>query len=181
MNNSTLVRLHNVRLSYPNLFEARKFSPTDAKGSYSATFILDKKNNAKEIAEIKKAIDDIVREKFKGKHPGAQRICLRDGSEKQDVTGYGPDIMFVSARSDQAPMVVTAQRIRLLTQTEEAPLAGDFVNATIDIWAQDNAYGKRINAKLRGVMFAKRGERFGNYVDPVNEFAAFADDDESPV
>ena len=48
-----------------------------------------KKINAKEISAIKSTIDGLVRDVFKGKSPGSQRICLRDGSEKEGTDGYG--------------------------------------------------------------------------------------------
>jgi hypothetical protein len=34
------------------------------------------------------------------------------------------------------------------------------VDVSIDVWAQDNNYGKRVNASLRGVKFARDGEPF---------------------
>lgn len=179
---SSIIKLEKVRLSFPSLFRERKFAPTDAKGSYSATFILDKKSNAQGIADVKRAIETLVREVFKGKHPGAQKVALRDGSEKADTAGYGDGVMFVNARTDKRPQVV-ARDLSPLTEEDDKCLAGDYVNATIELWAQDNQYGKRINAKLRAVQFVKTGERFGEGAVVINkEFVPLADDDdESPV
>lgn len=180
-NNRSIIKLENARLSFPSLFRERKFAPTDAKGSYSATFILDKKSNAKEIAELKRAVDSLIREALKGKNPGAQKICVRDGSEKPDTAGYGDGVMFVNARTDKRPQVV-ARDLSPITEDDDKCLAGDYVNATIELWAQDNQYGKRINAKLRAVQFVKTGERFGEgSVDVTREFKPLDDDDESPV
>ena len=179
--NRQVVRLNNVRLSFPSLFREKKFAPTDAKGSYSATFLLDKETNAKDIADAKKAIDALVKDTFKGKHPGAQRTCLRDGSEKPDTPGYGEDVMFISARTDKRPHVVNRD-MSPLNEEDGKPYAGCYVNATVEVWAQDNQYGKRINAKLRAVQFVKDGEEFGGgHIDISREFTAIADDDESPV
>lgn len=179
--NRHVVRLNNVRLSFPSLFREKKFAPTDAKGSYSATFLLDKATNAKEIAEAKRAIDLLVKEAFKGKHPGAQRVCLRDGSEKSDTPGYGEDVMFISARTDKRPHVVNRD-MSPLNEDDGKPYAGCYVNATVEVWPQDNQYGKRVNAKLRAVQFVKDGAEFGGgHVDINREFTAIADDDESPV
>lgn len=176
------ILMNNVRLSFPSLFREKKFAQTDAKGSYSATFILDKKTNAKEIAEIKRAIDLLVKDTFKGKHPGATRVCLRDGSEKSDTDGYGEGVMFISARTDKRPQVVNRD-LTPLTEDDGKPYAGCYVCATIEIWAQDNQYGKRINAKLRAVQFAKDGSPFGEAnIDVNKEFKPIGDDDdESPV
>lgn len=185
-----IIKLTNVRLSFPCLWTPRKFSEADTKGSYSASFILDKTDHAKLIADIRKTIDLLVREKLKGKNPGPRNICLRDGSEKPDTVGYGDGIMFINARTDKAPLVVD-ERANPLEENPNKPVGGDYVNATIELWAQDNAFGKRINAKLRGVQFFKRGEAFGSgRIDPKTEFAPIAGendeftavaDDESPV
>ena len=176
-----IIKLGNARLSYPSLFREKKFAPTDAKGSYSATFILDKKANAKEITAIKASIDAITREVFKGKPVGNNRVCLHDGSEKEGTDGYGEGIMYVSARTDKRPQVVNRD-LTPLTEEDGKPYAGCYVNATIELWAQDNQYGKRINAKLRAVQFYKDGDSFGSArVDPAREFTAINDADESPI
>ena len=176
----TNIKLNNVRLSFPALFQAKKFAPTDAKGAYSATFILDKKTNAKEIAAINTAINDIVRETFKGKRP--PKVCLRDGSEKADTDGYGDDILFIGTRTDKRPQVINRD-MSPLTEEDGKPYAGCYVNAVIQLWGQDNQYGKRINAKLRAVQFAKDGKSFGEGDIDVNK--AFApieeDDNDSPL
>lgn len=176
-----VISLQNVRLSFPALFRERKFSESDAKGSYSATFILDKKTNAKEITAIKGVIDGLIRDTFKGKSPGSQRICLRDGSEKEGTDGYGEGVMFIAARTDKRPSVVNRD-LTPLTEEDGKPYAGCYVYATIEIWAQDNQYGKRINAKLRAVQFFKDGAPFGEgRIDVSKEFAPIPDDDESPI
>jgi hypothetical protein len=59
---SSIIKLEKVRLSFPSLFRERKFAPTDAKGSYSATFILDNKSNAQGVADVKRVIETLVRE-----------------------------------------------------------------------------------------------------------------------
>jgi hypothetical protein len=48
-----------------------------------------------------------------------------------------------------------------LTEEDGKPYAGCFVNASIELWVQDNNYGKRINATLAGVQFYRDGEHFG--------------------
>ena len=48
-----------------------------------------------------------------------------------------------------------------LTEDDNVIYGGCYVNAIIELWAQDNNYGKRINANLLGVQFHKDGEPFG--------------------
>jgi hypothetical protein len=161
------VTLRNVRLSYPFLFEPKGFGndPTSKK-AYSAAFILDKKRNAAEIVALQKAIEHVKRDKWKGKAVAA-KPCLRDGSEKNGTDGYSDDVMFVSARtykavgSGQYDRKVVDAGLRPLTKDSGKPYAGCYVTAIIRLWAQDNQYGKRVNASLGHVQFIKDGEPFG--------------------
>lgn len=182
------LKLNNVRLSYPNLFEP-KSGPEGGEPKYSASFILDKTDNAGEITELRAAILAVAKEKWgndKAKWnpkndglvvqvaPGkgaAVKICLRDGSDKPDTTGYGDSVMFFSASNKMAPAVVDTNPSQRLTKNDNRPLAGQYVNVAIRLWAQDNNFGKRINAQLQAVQFAADGETFGDApVDPEQVF-----------
>lgn len=176
-----IVKLTNVRLSFPQLFRAKAFNK-DQEPTFSACFILDKTKDAKQILGIREAMSHVAKEKWGDKVPKGVKLCLRAGDEegKEDVDGYGPDVMFVSANSRKKVPLVD----RDLTPLEEdsgKPYAGCYVNGSVRLWAQDNEYGKRINAQLRAVQFVKDGEAFGEA--PVNveeEFDAVeASDDDS--
>ena len=57
--------------------------------------------------------------------------------------------------------------------------AGCYVNAVIELWFQNNGFGKRVNANLLGVQFFKDGEPFGdNAGASADDFDAFGDDDD---
>mgnify|MGYP002632570453 FL=1 len=171
--NEVNVKLNNVRLSFPALWEAKQGPDANSKSSYQAAFIMDKKSNAADIKAVQDAIATVVRESFKGKVP--PKICLRDGAEKE-TDGYGPTVMFLNARSDRRPGVV-GRDMAPLTKDDGKPYAGSYVNATIRVWAQDNQYGKRINAALRAVQFVKDGAPFGEgNVDVAQEFTALDGD-----
>jgi len=168
------IKLTNVRLSFPALFEPKKFDEKQAgKPKYSATFILDKKKHAKIIAEIKAAVQKVLDEKYgKGKMVPAKLKgqLLRDGAEKEDVDGYGKNVMFLSASSERRPVVVNRDKSPL-NDSDNVVYAGCYVNASIRLWPQDNQYGKRVNAALRAVQFAAEGEPFGEKAaDPDEEF-----------
>lgn len=51
------------------------------------------------------------------------------------------------------------------------------VNAKVEVWAQDNKFGRRINCSLLGVMFAGDGQNFSGGSGPAsaNDFAGMAD------
>lgn len=176
---SANVTLNNVRLSFPALWEPRKGPDANSKASYQAAFILNKQSNAADITAVKNAISQIVKEAFKGKAP--PKIALREGSEKGDVDGYGDGVMFINARSDKRPHVVD-RKLRPLDPTSGTPYAGCYVNATIRLWAQDNQYGKRINAQLRAVQFVRDGEPFGEGTVDINrEFKELPDDENGAI
>ena len=171
------VTLNNVRLSFPALWEPRKGPDANSKASYQAAFLLDKKDNVADIAAVKAAIAAITKETFKGKQP--PKICLRDGSEKPDLEGYGDGVMFINARSDKRPHVI-GRKMEAIGPDDGIVYAGCYVNATIRLWGQDNNYGKRINAQLRAIQFVKKGDAFGDGdIDVMKEFKPL--DDESPI
>jgi len=175
----TTVLLKNVRLSFPALWQPRVGPDANSKPSYQASFILDKKANAADIEKVRAVIAGIVKESFKGKQP--PKICLRDGSEKPDVDGYGDGVMFISARSDKKPEVVGRTMAKII-ESDNKVYAGCVVNATVRLWAQDNNYGKRINAQLRAIQFVRDGAAFGEgVIDVSKEFTALPDEDEGAI
>jgi hypothetical protein len=152
--------LRNVRLAFPALFEPSSYGEGDP--AYSATLIMD----PQQAEVVEKALAAVAREKW-GAKADAQlkalrasgKVCLRDGDEKADYDGF-EGMMFVAARSKTRPTVVDGQR-QPITERDGRIYAGCYVNASIEVWAQDNAYGKRVNATLRGIQFVRDGEAFG--------------------
>jgi hypothetical protein len=177
MSDTGIVKLKNVRLSFPALFKAKAFNEGTPK--FSCVLLLDKKKNAAEIEAIERAIDEVIEEKWpKGRPKNMKPSCLHDGDEKEDTDGYGDKVMYVSASSVKRVPVVGAD-MSPLTEEDGKPYAGCFVNASIRLWAQDNEWGKRVNAQLRAVQFFKDGEPFGEKpADPEKEFEDVSGDDE---
>lgn len=179
--NSAIVRLRGVRLSFPSIFKARAFRD-DQDPKFSATFIMPKKGDPeKNLDYCQQALKEVIKMAFKGRHPGNDKVFLRDGATKATgeeddagnpvyVDGYGPDIMFVSS-SNSKKIPVVDRDLTPLGEEDGKPYAGCYVNATIRIWAQDNKWGKRVNAQLRAVQFLKDGEAFGDSgANPEQEF-----------
>lgn len=173
--------LENVRLSFPKLFKAEPPAPGQTP-KFSGTFIFDKGGDVhkKVQAEMQRVAKDKWGEKaaatFK-QLAAAQKVCMRDGETKMDYDGFGEGTMFVSASTDKRPGVFDRNRDPL-AQEDGRPYAGCYVNANVEIWAQDNQYGKRINAQLRGVQFIADGEAFGGGGPPAtaDDFPELEDD-----
>jgi len=163
------LRLTNVRLSFPALFRAKSFKP-DQEPSYSASFIMNKVEDADQIQEIRRVMTDVAKEKWGNNIPKGIKLCLRDGAEpgKEDVDGYGPEVMFVSSSSRKKVPIVDGS-LAPITEEEGKVYAGCYVNASVRFWAQDNEFGKRINCQLNAVQFAFDGEAFGEAPVKVEE------------
>ncbi|WP_155814796.1 ssDNA-binding protein, partial [Serratia symbiotica] len=102
------------------------------------------------------------------------KICLHDGDEKAEYEGY-PGNKFFSASNKARPRIVDRDNT-ILVQADGRPYAGCYVNAVIDIWAQDNKFGKRINASLGGVQFYQDGDAFaGGGIASEDDFGSLED------
>ena len=166
-----VIKLANVRLSFPSLFQTETFGGEDT-GKYSATFILDNSEHAKSIAEIKKEIAEITKEKFKGKALPPDRIALKIADDTRDGM---EDKMIIKSSTKKRPLVLNRDKTPV-SEDDNIIYAGCYVNAIISLWPQDNQYGKRINASLEGLMFNGHGEPFGSSGIDVSEFDMFEND-----
>ena len=168
------IKMQNVRLSFPNLFQTSSFGGEDT-GKYDATFLLDKTDHAGLVKEFGAAFKTLAKEKWKGKMPPEEKLCLKDGDETEREEQQG--CWTVKASTKRRPLVIDRDRSPL-TEEDNKIYAGCYVNAIVTLWAQDNNYGKRINSSLEGVQFCAHGDPFGPGAIDVNEFEAFSDDDE---
>lgn len=167
--------LKNVRLSFPHLFQKASFNGNETK--FEATFLLNKETQADQIKALKAAIADKLKNDLKGAKIAADKICLRDGDDVS-YDGYANQ-MSIKASNVKRPVIIDRDKSQL-TEDDNRIYAGCYVNAIIELWAQDNQYGKRINANLLGVQFAKDGDAFGDGAVSVSadDFDAIDDEDE---
>jgi len=169
------IKLSNVRLSYPSLFRKANFNGEETK--YEATFLLNKDSHAALIKEIKAAIDDKIKTDLKGIKLASDKICLKDGDDSGNDS-YANHYT-LKAANNKRPLVIDKDKSPL-SEDDNRIYSGCYVNASIELWVQNNAYGKRINATLLGVQFYKDGEPFadGGSTASVDDFDAFDDDDD---
>lgn len=166
------IKLQNVRLSFPSLFRKATFEGQETK--FEATFLLDKEQHADKIAEIKAAIDQKIKTDLKGAKLRDDKLCLKDGDDF-DYDGYA-GCMSIKASNNKRPLIIDNDKTQL-SEDDNRIYAGCYVNVVIELWAQNNGFGKRINANLLGVQFFKDGEPFGDGVSAsVDDFDAFEDD-----
>lgn len=169
------VKIANARLSFPSLFQIATFGG-ESTGKFEATFILDKVEHADTIKSIQAAIAALAKEKLKGKTPPADKLCLKDGDDLDRPEFEGK--MTIKASTKKRPLIIDRDKSPLV-EDDNRPYAGCHVNGIISLWAQDNSYGKRVNAQLDGVQFVGDGEPFGDGGISTDAFDAFEDDFET--
>lgn len=176
------IRVRNVRLAFPALFQPRAFGAEDSAPAYSASFILEGQGTDP-VVEVARPQPDgttkwqetklwdvlltVARDKWGAKGEqnfralkSSGKLCVRDGADKAAYSGFEGNL-YISARNPQVKPLVLGPDRKELDPDSGKLYAGCYVHAVLDIYAQDNAYGKRINASIGTVMFAKDGEAFG--------------------
>ena len=157
--------LNNVRLAFPAIFTPQQVQGQgDAR--YSAVSIIDPEKQKDLIDKIQANIKAVAKEKWGAKADANLKalsakgnLCLRDGEDKPDYDGF-EGMMYLSSGGKSRPLVLNTDKTPL-TEDDGKPYAGCYANVSIDLWAMDNQYGKRVNASLRGVQFVSDGEAFG--------------------
>jgi len=190
--------LKGARLSFPHVFEA-KAGPNGGKAKFSIASIIEKTTLAfageakpdsatgkaagyqwdKPTLAFSKAIMAVATEKWGAKAgeivqqlKAQNRLPLHDGNEKPATPGYAGSF-FCNASSDIAPGVRHKQTGAQLKASDGVIYAGCYGDVIIDVWAQDNQFGKRVNASLLGVEFSHDGERLaGGAVASEDDYAA---------
>lgn len=159
------IKLSNVRLSFPSIFNRAEFN--GEQGKFEATFLLDKEEQSDQIAKLESAIESAIKE-AKIKVPSDKR-CLKDG-DGVEYDGYAGQVS-LKASSKKRPTVIDRDKTPLMEDDQNSPYAGCYVNAVIDLWVQNNTFGRRINANLYGIQFVKDGEAFGSGdIDVMDDF-----------
>jgi hypothetical protein len=156
------IKLSNVRLSFPNIFKAKSFDG-DAPPNFNASFLMAPNHPA--VKELHEAFEVVGKEKWGAKWPTVKkylesqdRFALHDGDLKAEYEGFEGNL-YVNASNKSRPLILDQDKSPL-AEEDGKPYGGCYVNASVDLWAMDNNYGKRICASLRGVQFVKDGEPF---------------------
>ena len=134
---------------------------------YGATFLVEPDSANDELIET--AIDTVAKEKWPEKSKATlakvrgnpQKCCYYSGDLKE-YDGFA-GMMALSAKRNQDaghPKIVDRNPNNELSSADGKPYGGSYVNAKVDIWAQDNKWGQGIRATLAAVQFVKDGDAF---------------------
>jgi hypothetical protein len=156
------ISLKNVRLAFPSLWEAKTFNG-EGEPAYSASFLIDP--NDPQMKIVDDAINAVAKEKWGAKADATlkslragDKLFVHDGDLKSQYDGFA-GMKYISARNKVRPLVVDRD-VAPLVEADGKIYAGCYVNVSLDLWVQDNSFGKRINASLRGVQFNRDGDAF---------------------
>jgi hypothetical protein len=143
---------------------------------FSSSFVFPRDHAA--VAALSAMIMKVANDKWGAKAgevltmlKAADKLAVHDGDAKANYAGYAGNL-YINASNKVKPLVVDADPKRVLTAMDGKPYSGCYVNAIIELWAQDNKYGKRVNASLAGVQFVRDGERLASGgIASSNDFA----------
>lgn len=161
--------LSDVRLAFPALFEASAFTDpkTGKQGDpqFQATFLLDRSDP--KVRELVMAEEErVAKEKWGAKASAIlaeirenNRGAIKRGELKASYDGF-PDHDFIACNNKVRPTVVDRAG-NPVAMSDGLVYAGCYGVGHVVLWAQDNAFGKRINANVTGFQFMRDGDAFG--------------------
>jgi hypothetical protein len=170
------IRLENVRLAFAAIFEPKAVNG-EGEPRYSACLIMEprysprmqKEDGTWAMIDWKTALGQVATDKWAAKSAAileqltkTDKICFKPHpktNQTGDVYDGFENKWHLNCSNKTRPMVIDRDKSPLV-QADGKPYSGCYVHATVDLWAQDNSFGKRINASLRGVQFAADGDAF---------------------
>lgn len=161
----------NGRLSFPSLFKKATFEGKE--GKFEAT-IMFPKSDTKTYEACIAGIEAMKKENKGAKVPDSKTF-IKDGD---DVEYDGCEGMWMVKASNNKRPTTLKRDGEPAVEEDDVFYAGCYVQAIIEPWFQNNQFGKRVNANLLGVKFAKDGEPLGDGGTTVGEddFDEFDDD-----
>jgi len=170
--NETQVVTGEVRLSYVNLFEARKISEKDKEAKYSVTILIPKNtaDGKKTIENIQKAFAEAAKKgaskHFDGRIPTnlSNIWTLRDGDTavndldelKKEKNPELAGNMYIRLSTKFKPKVLNAQRQEILNPIEV--YSGMYGKVSLSCYAFSGDGRRGLSAVLNNVMITRDGE-----------------------
>ena len=162
------------RMAFPAIFKPSEF---DGKERYELQLLMAKgsqpaKSIDAAIAAIAKAVGQNLSKM------GADRICLKDGDEFPYDSHKGMDVLKCSRPAEKGRPKLLNHDLTPIENDDGTLYSGCKVKIKVNIWYQDNKYGRRFNAKLIGIQFVANDEPFGGGEDSADDFRAVLNDPE---
>ena len=183
---ATRIMLKNVVLAFPALAEPQSYG--DGDPAFGAKFPIEPGSPNQKL--IEEAMLAEANAQWNDKGESVLKMLVEDGSvcfnkkvyrSKKTGDAYQgfEGKHYLSSRNASTQPTVFNQfgdQVTAKGEIERQAFSGAVVAASVEIWAQDNKWGRRINCTLRGVMLTGEGENFGGGSSPASsdEFAGMA-------
>lgn len=183
---ATIIMLKNLPMAFPALAEPQSFG--EGEPAYGAKFPI--KPNSEHQKLLEDAMLAEATELWKDKGANVLSMLVEDGktaftkkvyrSKKTGEPYQGFEgAHYLSTRNAKTQPTVYNEYGDPLTSKgdiERQAFSGAVVHASVEVWAQDNKWGRRLNCTLRGIMLTGEGENVGGGSAPAqaDEFAAMA-------
>ncbi len=183
---ATRIMLKNVVLAFPALAEPQSYG--DGDPAFGAKFPIEPGSPNQNL--IEEAMRAEANAQWNDKGESVLKMLVEDGSvcfnkkvyrSKKTGDAYQgfEGKHYLSSRNASTQPTVFNQfgdQVTAKGEIERQAFSGAVVAASVEIWAQDNKWGRRINCTLRGVMLTGEGENFGGGSSPASsdEFAGLA-------
>jgi hypothetical protein len=177
------------RVSYPSLFEPNEYG---GKKKYQVTCLFPKDfddeshpnprgDNAKKMKKLKAMVESVGTTAFGEEWTKIKKkpysYPIRDGSEKEGVDGYGPDVEFICPKStSKIPPAVVDKKRQPIDESEM--FGGCYAIASVTVYAYDYDGKKGVTFGLGNVQKVADGDRFGGFSSPEDDFEVWDDDDD---
>lgn len=157
------------QLYVPGIFPGADGNAVPAHG---LTLIVDP-NDTANVDTIDEAIRVMAEAKWKDKAAKILETCMKDrkksawqkveytNDEGTPYDGFA-DMFYLRARNEDAPLILDHMAEEVTRGKTGAPYGGCYVNAQVELFAQDNSFGKAIRCKLLGVQFIRDGDAFAS-------------------
>jgi hypothetical protein len=113
---------------------------------------------------LNKAIGDVGTAKWGAKTAevlpqlkAQDRLPIHDGATKPTTPGFAGNL-YMNSANDIRP-IIRHKNGAQLEASDGVIYPGCYADVVVDVWAQDNQFGKRVNASLLSVTFSHDGER----------------------
>jgi hypothetical protein len=180
--------LQKKRLAFPAIFSPAAIG--DGEPAYGGKLIIEPTDA--DVAKIEATIKAVATAKWGAKAEQILELLKEDkkiafvkgpyrNSKTGDVYDGFEGMYHLSTRNPETRPTALDGNSQPTTQADGLIYGGCFVHASVEFWAQDNKWGRRINCNLRGVMYAGEGPRFGGTAPAkADEFAGLAGASEVP-
>lgn len=174
---ATIIRLKNLQLAFPAIAEPQSYG--DGEPAYGAKFpivigsehqkMIEDAMKAEADAEWKDKADNVLSMLAEDNKLCFIKKVYRSKKTGEPYTGF-EGTHYLSTRNAKTQPTVFDQygtEVTAKGDIERKAFSGAIVNASLEFWAQDNKWGRRVNCTLRGIMLTGEGTNIGGGSAPA--------------